>query len=146
MSLADFQPERITVKSKNFSMAVRGLSLIDCSALLRTHMSDLESLFEMYEQEAQGLSFGNVAVARYATRLISDAPGLVAHIIALACDEPEQLDNARRLPMIVQINALKAIGTLTFEEVGGVKKLIEELSGLVNQVRPQLQKQPESAS
>lgn len=146
MSLADFQPERITVKAKNVSLAVRGLSIIDCSALLRTHMNDLESLFEMYERESQGLTFGNVAMARYATRLISDAPGLVAHMIALACDEPDYVDNAKRLPMIVQINALKAIGTLTFEEVGGVKKLIEDLTDLVSQVRPQLQKQPENVS
>lgn len=140
MTLAAFQPETLLVKTKKVSFEVRGLSIMDISSLLRVHMNDLEALFTMYEQEAAGMSFGNVALARYATRLISDAPGLVAHIIALACDEPEQVNNASRLPMIAQIEALKKIGTLTFEEVGGVKKLIEQMAELVSQVRPESRK------
>lgn len=144
MSLADFQPETLTVTYKKTKFDVRGLSLIDLSSLLRTHMNDLESLFDMYEQESQGLNFGNIALAKYATRLIADAPGLVSHIIALACDEPDQVNQAQRLPMITQIEALKKIGTLTFEEVGGVKKLIEEMGNLVGQFRPESQ-QPQKA-
>lgn len=140
MTLAAFQPETLLVKTKKVSFEVRGLSIMDISSLLRVHMNDLEALFTMYEQEAAGMSFGNVALARYATRLISDAPGLVAHIIALACDEPEQVNNASRLPMIAQIEALKKIGTLTFEEVGGVKKLVEQMAELVSQVRPESRK------
>lgn len=140
MTLAAFQPETLLVKTKKVSFEVRGLSIMDISSLLRVHMNDLEALFTMYEQEAAGMSFGNVALARYATRLISDAPGLVAHIIALACDEPEQVNNASRLPMIAQIEAIKKIGTLTFEEVGGVKKLIEQMAELVSQVRPESRK------
>jgi hypothetical protein len=136
MSLAEFQPERLTVTAKGVSFDVRGLSIIDISSVIKLHMNDLEALFDMYEQEAQGLSFSNVALAKYATRLIQDAPGLVAHIIALACDEPEQVNNAKRLPLIAQIDALKKIGKLTFEEVGGVKKLIAEMSDLVSQFRP----------
>lgn len=137
MSLADFQPETLTVKYKGNELTVRGLSMIDISSILKVHMHDLETLFDMYEQESQGLTFGNVALAKYATRLISDAPGLVAHIIALACDEPAMVNKAERLPMIVQIEAIKKIGTLTFEEVGGVKKLIEEMGNLVGQFRPE---------
>lgn len=137
MSLADFQPETLTVKYKGNELTVRGLSIIDISSILKVHMHDLETLFDMYEQESQGLTFGNVALAKYATRLISDAPGLVAHIIALACDEPAMVNKAERLPMIVQIEAIKKIGTLTFEEVGGVKKLIEEMGNLVGQFRPE---------
>lgn len=136
MSLAEFQPETITITHKKVSFPVRGLSLQDISSLLRTHSDDLEAVFEMYEQEANGLNFGNMAMAKFATRLIADAPGLVSHLIALAADEPTMVNNAARLPLITQIEALKAVGQLTFEEVGGVKKLLAELSGLVNQVRP----------
>lgn len=144
MSLANFQPETLTVTYKKSKFEVRGLSIIDLSSILKTHMNDLEALFDMYEQEAQGLNFGNIALAKYATRLIADAPGLVAHIIALACDEPDQVNQAQRLPMVTQIDALKKIGTLTFEEVGGVKKLIEEMAGLVSQLKPESQ-QPQRA-
>lgn len=136
MSLSEYQPETLTVTAKKVSFEVRGLSFIDMSSLLRTHMDDLESLFTMYENEANNISFGNAAMARYMTRLIADAPGLVAHIIALAADEPEMVNNARRLPLLVQVDALKKIGTLTFEEAGGAKKLFDQVMNLVKEMTP----------
>lgn len=136
MALSDFTPETIEIKSKRVSFEVRGLSMIDLSSLLRVHYDDLENLFRLYEEEGDKPEFSNVAMARYATKLISDAPGLVSHIIALAADEPQMVDQAKRLPMMVQLDALKAIGKLTFEEVGGVKKLVEMLRGLVKEVAP----------
>lgn len=139
MSLSDFQPETLTVKVKNTSFDVRGLSFIDISALMRTHMDDLESMFNLYEAEANNATFGNVAMARYATRLISDAPGLVSHVIALAADEPGMVNKVERLPIVAQLDALQKIGKLTFEEVGGVKKLIEMVSNLAKDLRPEVQ-------
>lgn len=138
MSLSDFQPETITVSHRRITLELRGLSFVDISSLMRTHMNDLETLFDMYEQEANNISFGNVAMARYVTRLVSDAPALVSHIIALAADEPEMVNKAAKLPLTLQLDSLKAIGKLTFEEVGGVKKLLEMLNDLVAEVRPGL--------
>lgn len=137
MSLADFKPETLTVSFKGGSFDVRGLSIIDLSQLMRTHLNDLDALFDLYEKEANNISFGNVAMAKYATRLISDAPGLVSHIIALSADEPEMVNAAERLPMMAQLDAIQKIGKLTFEEVGGVKKLIEMISGLVTELQPE---------
>lgn len=141
MSLADFQPETLTVSTKRSSFEVRGLSFVDISQLVRTHMNDLEALFTMYEQEANGVGFGNLAMARFATRLISDAPGLVSHVIALAADEPEMVNQATRLPLLTQVDALKKIGTLTFEEVGGAKKLLEMVVELVENLQPEKSQQ-----
>ncbi|QJI52241.1 pre-tape measure frameshift protein [Cronobacter phage JC01] len=146
MSLADFQPETRTVKVKNVTFEVRGLSFADISSLIRTHMDDLEAVFTMYEREAQGLNFGNLAMARLATALISDAPGLVAHIIALAADSPEFVDKAARLPAFTQLDALKKIGAMTFEEVGGVKKLLEMIVELVENLQPEKSEQPKRSS
>lgn len=137
MSLAEFSPTTKPIQHKNKTlMEVRGLSFLDLSEILRVHRDDLEGLFAMYEKESAGMTFTNMAMARYATNLIADAPGLVAHIIALACDEPEQVNNAKRLPLTVQIDALKAIGALTFEEVGGVKKFMKEAVSLLKQMSP----------
>lgn len=136
MALSDFQPEKIKITGKGVSFEVRGLSFVDLSSLIKTHMHDLEGLFTMYEQEANNISFGNAAMARYMTNLIADAPGLVSHIIALASDEPESVNNALRLPILVQADALKAIGKLTFEEAGGAKKLFDQVMGLVKQMAP----------
>lgn len=141
MSLAAFQPEKIEIKHRKVTFEVRGLSMTDLSSLVRTHYTDLEALFTIYENEAVTGGVNAMSIARYGTSLIKDAPGLVGHIIALAADEPEMVDNAMRLPMLVQIDALKAIGKLTFEEVGGVKKLIAELSNLVGQMAPQQRSQ-----
>lgn len=142
MSLADYKPETKTIKTRKTEFQVRGLSFTDISALIRLHYTDLEALFTIYEQEAASGGISSVSVARYATGLIKDAPGLVSHIIARAADEPELVDVAGRLPLLAQVDALKAIGQLTFEEVGGAKKLMEMVMGLAKDLRPAEANQP----
>lgn len=135
MALSDFQPDTITIAiGKKTTFDVRGLSFIDLSSIMRTHFNDLENLFELYEKEA-GQDITNLNMARYATALIKDAPGLVAHLIALAADEPEMVNRVHRLPLLSQVDALRAIGKLTFEEVGGVKKLIGMISDLASELK-----------
>lgn len=135
MSLANFKPESRVVKGKNYELTVRGLCLEDLSGLLRTHMADLEHVFDLYEKQGAD-SLSTVALGKFVLALVKDAPGLVAHAIALACDEPQFVENAAKLPFMAQVNALKDIGALTFEEVGGVKKFVENLSQLVDGLRP----------
>lgn len=135
MALSDYQPDTLTIAAGKTSFDVRGLSFLDLSSLLRTHYEDLESLFDLYENDARSVDFTNVAMARYATALIKDAPGLVSHLIALAADEPEMVNAVHRLPLLSQVDALRAIGKLTFEEVGGVKKLIGMIADLAGELR-----------
>lgn len=137
MSLSQYQPETLTIKGKRHEFDVRGLSFTDLSQLIRLHYTDLEALFEIYEREAVTGGINSVSLARYATGLIKDAPGLVAHVIALAADEPEMVETAGKLPLLAQIEALKAIGKLTFEEVGGAKKLMEMVADLVRDLQPE---------
>lgn len=134
MSLADFQPERETVEFKGGSLSVRGLSLDDVTTLLRHHLDDLDAILEMYARDVDP-NFASAATAQYAIKLVREAPGLVANIIALANDQPDYADNARRLPLPVQIELLKAIGRLTFEEVGGAKKFFESLATLMGSMQ-----------
>jgi len=135
MALSDFTPEIITIGAgKKATFDVRGLSFLDLSSLLRTHHNDLENLFDLYEKEA-GQDISNIAMAKYATALIKDAPGLVAHLIALAADEPEMVNQVHRLPLLSQVDALRAIGKLTFEEVGGVKKLMGMIAELASELK-----------
>lgn len=140
MSLSQFTPETINITAgrgaHKLSFDVRGLSFTDLSSLIRLHYTDLEALFTIYEQEAATGGINSTSIARYATGLIKDAPGLVSHVIALAADEPEMAGVASRLPLLAQVDALRAIGKLTFEEVGGLKKLIEMVTDLVTGMRP----------
>src|SRR5690606_18560006 len=110
MTLAAYKPETIDVKGKNYELTLRGLGMTDIASMMRTHLTDLEHVFELYEKHGES-EMNTVALGRFALALIKDAPGLVAHAIALASDEPEHVDSAAKLPFMAQVSALKAIGT-----------------------------------
>lgn len=133
MTLANFEPitEIVDIRSKagKISVTVRGLGLHDISQLMRTHAVDLEGLIGIYENSA-GSEFTAVALGKFVMELIRQAPGLVAHIIALAADEPSMAEKAGKLGFMDQVKLLKSIGTMTFDEIGGVKKMTAELAGL----------------
>lgn len=135
MALSDYQPERKAIQFKGGSFQVKGLSLDDVAVLMKHHLDDLDNLLELYARDVSN-EFVVSATAQYAVSLIREAPALVANVIALAAEEPDRVDNARRLPIPVQVEALKAIGALTFEESGGAKKFFESLRDLVMRVRP----------
>lgn len=141
MALSDFAPETLTVSTKKVSFEVRGLSFIDLSSVVRTHYEDLESLFELYAADSASGAVTNLAIARYATTLIKEAPGLVAHIIALSADEPAMVDRAAKLPLLAQMDALQKIGKLTFEEIGGVKKMMAMIGQLAGDLRGSAEQQ-----
>lgn len=130
MPLAGYQPEHRTVALSNGnSFDVRGLSLNDVAVLIRTHFPDLDALFDLFEgvenmeaEQMKGL----------ALTLLTNAPGFVANVIALAAGEGDASD-AERLPAPVQLQALFDIGELTFSEVGGVKKSLETITALLTQ-------------
>ena len=136
MSLADYEPERLAVVSKGRELfKVRGLSLDDLTVLMRSHGADIESMIAIYDKGVRD-DAAVAAMTQYAIALVKEAPGLVANAIALASDEPDEVDRARTLGIAQQIDAVKAIGKLTFEEAGGPKKLFESLIGLFRNVAP----------
>lgn len=135
MALADYQPERVDIQFKGGPLSVRGLSLDDVSVLVKHHLTDLDQLLELYSKNVDP-QLAVMATAQYAVTLVREAPALVANFIALAADEPEQADKARRLPIPVQVECIKEIGRLTFEEAGGAKKFFESLKELATKVRP----------
>ncbi len=128
MPLAGFQPEtRVIQLAGDNSFHVKGLSLNDIAVLLREHFPDLDVLVEMFQD------FENVTrdqLNPLILALISQAPGFVSNVIALAAGEGDSSD-AEKLPGPVQVKALLAIGELTFTEVGGVGKAMEMVAGLL---------------
>lgn len=121
MPLAGYQPPKSTIKiDETNSFEVRGLGLNDVAVLIREHFPDLEALVAL---------FGNVEELEFdrlmplLQSLISNAPGFVANVIALAAGEGDASD-AEKLPTSVQLEALFEIGNLTFTEVGSVKKAV----------------------
>lgn len=139
MALTDYQVEcrDVVVKGKPL-FTVQGLSLEGLTVLVRTHLPDLEHIFNLVVAggdfgETLDASFDNIALS-----LVANAPGLTANIIAVASGEADieaATDAARRLPFPVQMDALIHIGELTFEEVGGIKKCGEALATILAQLQ-----------
>ena len=137
MSLADYTPLSQSVSlGRGATVSVRGLSIDDIAVLLKDHLSDLDGLFELWERSSDQ----PLASARFVVALTREAPALVATLIALAADEPDMVAKARRLSLPVQIELLKAVLRLTFEEAGGAKKFVESLNQLLRGMRPALSK------
>lgn len=134
MSLKDYSSERLEVTFKGGSFSVRGLSLDDVTALITKHLPDLDKLADLLAGKATQETAAMETMS-LALKLVVEAPALVAQAIALAADEPDFAENARKLPLPVQIDAVKKIGRLTFEESGGAKKFFESLSGLVSRTQ-----------
>lgn len=136
MSLADFQPARESVTFNGGEFSVRGLALDDVTVLMRHHMSDVDKLVEAFSSNDSTPEYAAKIAAQHIVTLVKEAPGLVANLIALASDEPDSVENARRLGIAVQIRALETIAKLTFDEAGGPKKFVESLVALLRGLRP----------
>jgi len=144
MSLASFTPEARDLKvGDKVICRVTGLSLSHIEIIVRTHLDDIEALFELFMNG--GGNFENDDLKKLAVSLATSAPGFVANVIALASGENDATENAAKLPMPVQLQAMSDIMELTFTEVGGIKKFMETVASLLGNVRgkmPQLTKTP----
>lgn len=133
MSLKDFVIPRKTVTCQGGDLSVRGLSLNDVSFVMRDYLGELENLYRTYraDEEAQK----TVAVAegvKFAITVVKESPKLVAQLIVMASDEEQQLfDIALKMPITSQVEILRTIFELTFEEAGGAKKFVDSLAAMV---------------
>lgn len=128
MSLADYKPATESVVLGEASFEVRGLSLVDLSILIRSHLPDLDALFSLFDQARVQPTEDITAVA---LSIVSQAPGFAANLIALAADMPEAAPQAMQIPAPKQIEIIIAIINLTFAEVGGIKKGMGLIAGLL---------------
>lgn len=134
MSINDYRPATAEVEIKGGSLTVRGLALDDIAVLMRSHLVDLDKLIAIY----QGNVNDGAAVAtftQYAVALAKEAPGLVANIIALGCDDGDNVPPYRKLSLPASVRAVDKIAELTFEEAGGPKKFAESLMAIFRGMR-----------
>lgn len=121
----------ITVKRRgqpDYVFTVRGLNLLDLTELFKTHLPDIGAVVTMYQDS--GAQLNDATLGKLAMRIWKDAPGLLAHVIARAANNPDWVESAVRLPMMTQIEALREIAAMTFDEVGGAKKLLADIAEL----------------
>ena len=125
MSLASYQPPSREVPLGGTTLHLEGLSLEHFAILVREHLPDLDALVELFSgNNVQSTEdFQKVALA-----IVTQAPGFAGNVIALS---PEAAEKAMRIPAPTQIEMLVAIGDLTFTEVGGIKKAMGTVAGLL---------------
>lgn len=123
MGLSDYTPPQreISLGKGKSPLRVRGLCIEDFGALAAAHFADLEAVFGLYTNA--GASLEGASAGRFVADILVRAPALAANVIALASDEPSKHEQARRLPMPVSIEALRAVLELTFEEYGPGKTM-----------------------
>jgi hypothetical protein len=135
MALHDFKVVTEEVSFRGGRFALRGLALNDVSDLVRNNLSELNKLFQLYDNEGtreQALAES----ARFAITIVRETPNMVSKMIALAADEPEAIAVAARLPLPVQVECMRKIIELTFEEAGGAKKFLDSVMSLVGGMIP----------
>jgi hypothetical protein len=136
--LADVVIETRKIVFRGGEFEVQGLTF-DMVARLVTagHRGELDKAIELF----QGLQVGSddTDVIGSLSSLITMAPVLAAKAIALGCGEMDQWEKARSLPMPVQLDALLAIGKLTFDGADSVKNFLRGLQDLLSGMTPLLQ-------
>lgn len=134
--LSDYRPirKKVYVGSEgdaDFFFHVRALSLNDIEELISRYAEDMNDLIETYNRVAAGKADG-IAMEGFMSGALKSFPELMTEIIVCASDDTGEgaVENARRLPLPVQVDALMMIYGLTFGANGGVVKFVSQISGI----------------
>lgn len=126
-------PSRTILSAETKVMEVRGLSFADISGLLDHHREDIDrmiALWKGFDSEEMTQRDASSLLSEYGLQLLHNAPGIVANIIAVCADAPDQVDIIARLPVSVQVQAIEAIVDLTSNDFGGVAPMLGKIAGL----------------
>lgn len=118
---ANFEIETITIPMKNGEFTVRGMCAEDIVFMSQTYWDDITKVVAKYGKKTGGV-VPKSAVAELVLDLAKDFPSMAAEIISRCADSPEQVDKFRRIPFVKQVEALKAIATLSTEDGHELKK------------------------
>ncbi len=137
MSLADFEiaTEAVMFRDKE-AFRVRGLNVEDMTFLAQNYLGDIRQAIEAYGRNRNRV-VERTGLNEFVLLAAKDFPALAAEMISRAADESGETDKARRLPFMVQLNALRSILALSTEEAGGLKNLIAALAVALEIDQPQ---------
>lgn len=123
MGLKDLKIPEAIIETPGGEFAVRGLSLDDLAWLVRRHGDTMSKVFNDFV--ASDAELTSDSVAGFLLPLVESMPGLVSEVIACGAGDAEEATLVRRLPFLVQIDALEKVIDLSFDAAGGPKKLAE---------------------
>jgi hypothetical protein len=136
MSLRDYviASKTIPLRGDN-KLSIRGLGFDDIQHLLVNRHGLIGTALKLFGDTGIDADHADEEQVRsFASSLLMELPELVAEVIALAADEPDLADKAKRLPAPVQLDALLSVYELTFSEPDSVKNFFDRLSDLMSAV------------
>lgn len=145
MSLSSYKPKRKTITiDSDTEFSIRALDLSDVRAIINEHLVALDAMMENFAQKnADVFTTGMDDVGGQLIRtLVTDAPDIAAHIIALAADEPDAIEQAASLPLPVMLNTIIEIGNATFTDHGGPKKFFGMVAMVWTGIKGAIPSQP----
>lgn len=135
MSLKDLVVPTETVEVYGQPVVLRGLTPADITRLLSSHRADLDALVEEFNGKSGALDANAETMVM---EFLQKMPALAAKVIAHAAGEPDEYEKVAALPFPVQIDMLMAVGRLTFEGPGSVKKFLDNVLSLMLATRTTL--------
>jgi hypothetical protein len=115
---------------------VRGVALPDIASLVVEHREAVDRIAVIVRTHNQLDVEDTATVIEILIDIIRQSPFLAAHLICSCAEEPDAFSIAYRLPLTVQVEALRAIGDLTFNDAIALKKLIADVRGLLTGLLP----------
>ncbi len=132
MGLRDYElPSEIVPIDEKNSFVVRGISFEDVTKLVNRYGPFLALIYtKIIEMKAKD-DLRPETLGMLVQQAFAEFPDAVADLIAMAAEEPDQVQKIKRLPTGIQLDAIDKIMRLTFAGEGDIKKLVETVTRMV---------------
>jgi hypothetical protein len=115
---------------------LRALCLRDVSWLVVNHREAVDKMAVVVRARTE-LNMDDIGtMIEVVSEMIQECPSMAADLISACADEPEAFSVALTLPVVVQVEALRTIGELTFEDGIAIKKLWADVKRLLSGILP----------
>ena len=132
--LKDCVVTRRKISFEGGEFELRGVSLPDISNAIMEHREAVDRVADILRSRAEMNDVSSIIDIMI--DVIRESPYLAAFLICSCADEPDAYSAAFHLPLAVQVEALRTIGDLTFQDAEALKKLIADVKGLLAGIRP----------
>jgi len=132
--LKDCVVTRRKISFEGGEFELRGVSLPDISNAIMEHREAVDRVADILRSRAEMNDVSSIIDIMI--DVIRESPYLAAFLICSCADEPDAYSAAFHLPLAVQVEALRTIGDLTFQDAEALKKLIADAKGLLAGIRP----------
>jgi hypothetical protein len=134
--LKDFIAVRRAVVFDGGEFELRGVSLPDVAGLIVAHREAVDRIAMIVRTREQYDLDDTATMIEVVVDVIKESPFLAADLICSCADEPDAFASAFRLPLTVQIEALRVIAELTFADAAALKKLLADARTLLAGMLP----------